>query len=71
MKIIRISELCPTHLIEPNLAAFTQELEKLSNKYGIAVATTGGFVMFDPERDRVDYEQNPCTGDLEPIIVEK
>ena len=71
MKIQKISNLCPSCLVEPTFAAFIRELETLSNKYGVAVATTGGIVMFDTERDRVRYERNPCSGDLEPMISEK
>ncbi len=70
MKIIKTSELRPTYLIEPTYQEFILELEALSNKLGVAVATTGGIVMFDVERDKVRYERNPCSGNLEPVITE-
>ena len=71
MKIIKLTELCPLNELEPVFVAFMGELSKLSNRYGIAVSTTGGIVVFDPERDTVRYERDPRTSDLEPIISAK
>lgn len=70
MKITKISELRPSYLIEPTYKDFIQRLETLSNELGVAVATCGGIVMFDSERDRVRYERDPCSGNLEPVIEE-
>ena len=71
MKIIKLTELCPLDQLEPVFVAFMGELSRLSNLYGIAVSTTGGIVVFDPERDTVRYERDPRTSDLEPIISAK
>jgi len=71
MKIIKLNTLCPLSELEPVFVAFMDELSKLSCKYGNAVSTTGGIVVFDPERDKVVYKRNPRTSDLEPVISAK
>ena len=71
MKIIKLNELCPPSQLEPVFLAFMGELSRLSNLYGIAVSTTGGIVVFDPERDKVVYKRDPRTSDLEPEITAK
>ena len=70
MKIVKLSTLCPSHMVGETFDDFVGELARLSNRFGIAVATTGGVVMFDTERDCVAYRQNPCSGNLEPEITE-
>ena len=71
MKIIKLTELCPLNELEPVFVAFLDELSKLSCKYGVAISTTGGIVVFDPERDKVKYKRDPRTSDLEPVISAK
>ena len=58
--------------VAPTFAVFVKELEALSNRrdIGLAVNTWGGILAFNPSRDRVRYQQNPCSGDLEPVIEE-
>ena len=70
MKIIKLSTLCPSNMVGETYDDFVTELAKLSNRLGVAVATTGGVVMFDRDRDCVAYRQNPCSGNLEPEITE-
>ena len=57
-------------MVQLTFTAFVRELEALSNRFGIAINTTGGIVVFDPSRNRVRYEQNRCSGDLEPVVEE-
>jgi len=73
MKIVRLStSTFPPCEVAASFTAFVRELEALSNRrdIGLAVNTCGGIVAFDPSRDRVRYQQNPCSGDLEPVIEE-
>ena len=70
MKIVKLSTLCPSNMVGETFDDFVTELAKLSNRLGVAVATTGGVVMFDRDRDCVAYRQNPCSGNLEPEISE-
>ena len=71
MKIVKLSpSTFPPPIVEKLHSSFVRELEALSNRLGVGVNTTGGIIVFDPERDEVVYEQNPCSGDLEPVIQE-
>jgi len=73
MKIVKLStSTFPPSEVASTFTEFVKELETLSNRLniGIAVNTCGGIVAFDPSRDRVRYQQNPCTGDLEPVVEE-
>jgi len=47
--------------------AFTEELSKLSNKYGILIASVGGVNIFDEgELFEVKYSNDITSGDLHP-----
>jgi len=71
MKIVKLSaSTFPPPIVEKLHSSFVRQLEALSNRLGVAVNTVGGIVVFNPERDEVVYEQNPCSGDLEPVIQE-
>ena len=41
------------------------------NCKALTPSTTGGIVVFDPERDKVVYKRDPRTSDLEPVISAK
>ena len=47
--------------------AFTEELSKLSNKYGILIASVGGVNIFEEgELLEVKYSNDSTSGDLHP-----
>jgi hypothetical protein len=50
---------------------FIDELEILSNRYGIALRVTGGIQCFDPAAECVAYKADFLCGDLEPRIGRK
>ena len=47
--------------------AFTEELSKLSNKYGILITSVGGVRIFEEgELADVKYSDDSASGDLHP-----
>jgi len=49
--------------------AFTEELSKLSNKYGIAIQSVGGVRIFEEgELLEVRYSNDSTSGDLYPYV---
>lgn len=52
---------------EKNFRKFTEELAKLSKKYGVALQVTGGVMI--GEIDRIEYDCDPTSGDLNPDVV--
>jgi hypothetical protein len=47
------------------------ELQLLSNRYGVALRVAGGIQCFDPAVEQVAYKADFISGDLEPKIGRK
>ena len=52
---------------EERFQKFTQELAKLSKKYGVAIKSTGGVIFGDILE--IEYSSDETSGDLYPEIL--
>jgi hypothetical protein len=70
MKIRKITQSTPHQptKTETDFDQVVTELEKLSNRFGIAIKCVGDIQTFDPTRSQVTYSGDFSTGDLEPRI---
>jgi hypothetical protein len=54
---------------EQRFKAFTKELSKISEKYGVTVKSIGGVIIYDEgELSQVKYSSDYTSGDLIPSI---
>jgi hypothetical protein len=58
----------PASKTEADFNRFVSELERISNRYGIAIRSIGNVQTFDPTTCQVTYSGDFFTGDLEPRI---
>jgi hypothetical protein len=68
---IKTSANRPDQTLVVRYLGFINELEMLSNRYGVALKVAGGIQCFDPAIECVAYKADFISGDLEPRIGRK